>query len=420
MRFLPHKSLRTAFSAVLGILPPDKYISRTLALALLAYLILIYCLLRRRIRIRRVFEIKCENFREEINLLSEKIGKLKIIQSSLWEKIAHYNKLRSVVDVMQGLSLPQICKHLTDCAYEMLSRNKGVCLLYLVDPEKQRLNLSWSRKEEEAPAVKQKNGDIFDRWVIKHASSLLVEDARVDFRFDLEKAIYKPQRPVLSLISAPFKVEQKFLGILRLDNCEPYFYTQDDLRMLDSICNIGVLGLENALLFKRTEELAIKDSLTSAYTKGYFLSRLEEEIKISLSLSQELCLMMVDIDNFKDYNDRFGHIGGDILLKRLGEIFTEHFSEVSGATVGRFGGEEFAIFLPNKTIAESENLAQLLRQKAQNETFVLRRKKTSITISIGLGRVIPNRVSSAKDLLFRADSALYKAKERGKNQVCIS
>lgn len=382
------------------------------------YLILLYYFISQYLRARRLLDLKSENFKEEVNTLEEQIKNQRNLSLSLERKVAHYNNLRSIVNKIQALSLRQICQHLVDYSFYLLGRNKGTCLFYLVDPERQKLNLFLSKKEDKELVIKQKQGDVFERWVIRHSSSLLLEDARADFRFDLEKTEYRPSRPVLSLISAPLKVEQKFLGILRLDNHEPYFYSQDDLRFLDSICNIGALGLENALLFQRTQELAIKDSLTSAYTKGYYLERLNDEIKRTIHISKDLCLLMIDIDNFKDYNDKYGHIAGDILLQGLGKLFLEFFAKISGAMVCRFGGEEFSVFLPGVAKEEAERLARLLREKTEEKKFILRRQESSVTISVGLTFLTP-AVTSAQDLILKADAALYKAKQRGRNQVCI-
>jgi diguanylate cyclase (GGDEF)-like protein len=368
----------------------------------------------------RLSHLKNQDLKEEINTLTEQLKAQKNINSSLEQKIIYYNNLRDITNKIQNLSLQEVCQHLVDCAYSLLGRNRGSCLLFLVDPARQCLNLFLSKKEDLGLVIKQKQGDVFDRWVVRHTSSLLVEDVKVDFRFDLEKTVYKLQRLVSSLIIAPLKVSTRFLGILRLENNATYFYSQDDLRFLDVICSVGALGLENALLFEHTQELAIRDSLTSVYTKGYYLKRLNEEIERSMRHPHKsLGLLMLDIDNFKDYNDRYGHIAGDIVLRGLGSLFLEFFSKVSGATVCRFGGEEFSVFLPEITKEEGKKLSRDLRMRVQEKRYILRRQKTQVTISIGLAYVSPHTFT-AQDLILKADAALYRAKEKGRNQVCIT
>ena len=386
---------------------------------ILAYLILVFYLVKRHLNISRLSRLKNENLQEEINSLNEQIKTQQNIHASLEQKVIYYNNLRDITNKIQNLSLSEICKHLVNCAFYLLGKNKGSCILYLVDPYQQKLNLYLTKKEDKDLVIKQKQGDVFDRWVIRHTSSLLIEDSKADFRFDLEKTEFRPQRLVLSLISAPLRVEQSFLGILRLDNNVANSYTQDDLRFLDAICNVGALGLENALLFQRTQELAIRDSLTSIYTKGYYLERLSQQLQRAIRQSRKnFGLLMIDIDNFKDYNDQYGHIAGDIVLKGLGKLFLDFFAKISEAVVCRFGGEEFSVFLPNTTKKKSQGLAQDLRLKVQKRRFILRRKKTQVTISVGLA-YLSSETKTAQDLILKADTALYRAKQKGRNRVCV-
>ncbi|MBU1871869.1 MAG: sensor domain-containing diguanylate cyclase [Candidatus Omnitrophica bacterium] len=384
----------------------------------LVYLYLLYSLIQRYLYSSRLLKLKTDNFNEEINILIAQMGKQNSLQSSFEQKIDHYNNLRNIANKIQNLSLQQVSQYLVDYVFFLIGKDKGTCLLYLVEPEKQKLNLFLSKKEDRSMVIKQKRGDVFDRWMIKHSSSLLVRDTKLDYRFDLEKTEYKPDRTVLSLISSPLKVEQRFLGILRLDSEEADTYSQEDLRLLDTICNLGAMGFENALLFQRTQELAIKDSLTLTYTRGYFLERLNHEIKRTMRLHKQLALLMIDIDNFKDYNDKYGHIAGDILLKGLSILFLEFFSKVSDAMVCRFGGEEFSVFLPSVEKKQALELAEDLRKESQKKKFVLRRKETFVTVSIGV-TCLSLESASAQDLILKADAALYNSKRTGRNKVCF-
>ena len=128
---------------------------------------------------------------------------------------------------------------------------------------------------------------------------------------------------------------------------------------------------------------------------------------------------MIDIDNFKTYNDTYGHIAGDILLKGLGKLFIDFFSKIPEVMVCRFGGEEFSVFLPNIDKRKAKVIAEELRVKTQAKRFILRRQETNITISIGLSALTAD-TPDAQDLILKADAALYNAKHAGRNQVCIS
>jgi diguanylate cyclase (GGDEF)-like protein len=126
---------------------------------------------------------------------------------------------------------------------------------------------------------------------------------------------------------------------------------------------------------------------------------------------------MIDIDYFKKYNDNYGHIAGDIVLKAVARIFLKMTGPK--AIVARYGGEEFAIVLPQTTEKEAAELAEKLRKKVEERIFYLRREKTSVTISVGVASAV-NQTKDVNHLIAEADKALYEAKKAGRNKVCIS
>ena len=263
--------------------------------------------------------------------------------------------------------------------------------------------------------IKAKEGDIFDRWVLRHASALLVEDIGKDFRFDLDKIQEEHLRPFFSLISAPLISQNKMLGILRLDSMETAGYAQVDLQFLTTISDIGAVALENAVLFQRTQELAIKDSLTSLYTKGYFMGRLAEEFKRSVYQNVPISLLMIDIDHFKEYNDKFGHTAGDIILTEL-SFLINNFLKKEHTISCRFGGEEFCVLLCETDKKTALKHAEELRTLIEEKKIVLRRQKMNVTVSIGIAS-FPQDCRNDEELIYNADSALYQAKQKGRNKA---
>jgi diguanylate cyclase (GGDEF)-like protein len=213
----------------------------------------------------------------------------------------------------------------------------------------------------------------------------------------------------------PFISENKFLGILRLDSAQSGTYTQDDLRFLVTISELGAVALENGELFQETQELAIHDGLTSLYRKGYFLERLKEEVKKSLRKKIPISLLMLDIDFFKNYNDKFGHTAGDIILKNLSQNMTDALKG-KGAIIGRFGGEEFSAILLGIGKKEAMVLAEELRQRIEKNRVILRRQITNVTVSIGVA-TLPQDANDEVELMIKADRAMYAAKQGGRNRV---
>ena len=127
---------------------------------------------------------------------------------------------------------------------------------------------------------------------------------------------------------------------------------------------------------------------------------------------------MIDLDYFKKYNDEFGHVAGDIVLKTVGKMLNDSFSR-PGNLVCRYGGEEFCVILPDCTKDKAKQMASDFRTKLESEKIVLRRQETSVTVSIGVAS-FPKDAQMKEELIFKADHALYRAKEQGRNRVCIA
>ncbi|MDD5155438.1 MAG: sensor domain-containing diguanylate cyclase [Candidatus Omnitrophica bacterium] len=361
-------------------------------------------------------QLQMQNLQEKINILKDEVKINTVAQDALLAKIIRYNSLKEIIEkVNESLILDSIAESLLDIGYSLVANNKGTCILYLVDPRTQRLSIFKTKKEDNSLIIKSKEGDIFDLWVLKHSSPLLVENIKEDFRFDLEKIEPQESRAISSLVSAPFISENKFLGLFRLDNPEPGFYSLDDLRLLVTICDLGAVALESGELFQRTQDLAIHDGLTSLYTKRYFLDRLKEELKRSVRQDSYFSLLMIDIDNFKNYNDTFGHTAGDMVLRTLSAAITDSFKG-HGAIASRFGGEEFCIILPHIDKKKASEAAEKLRLKIEKTRITLRRKEASITVSIGVSS-FPLDAGDEEEIIMKADKAMYAAKQKGRNRV---
>lgn len=353
---------------------------------------------------------------EQVNILADENLKLSQSNYSLEEKISRYNNLKNIIEkINQDIGLDYIVDTLADIVFSLIGRNKGVCLLYLVDQSRQKLNLLAARKENAQLVIKDKEGDIFDSWVVKHTSPLLVEDGRKDFRFDPQRLKGADRRQVGSLISAPLTNENQFLGILRLDSQNPGSYSQEDLRLLAIISDIAAVAIENSEFFERTRDLAIHDSLTGLFTKNYFLERLSQECLASRRQKTALSLLMLDVDLFKNYNDKFGHASGDIVLRRLSALIKEALVSQNYLAC-RFGGEEFCILLMDKDKKQALDIAELLRKVIEMSKINFRRQEAKVTVSIGVAAFSPG-MPADEDLIRQADQAMYAAKQAGRNRV---
>ncbi len=159
-------------------------------------------------------------------------------------------------------------------------------------------------------------------------------------------------------------------------------------------------------------EVALKDGLTELYDSGSFQTFLEREMKRFKRYGTTLSLILLDLDNFKRFNDTRGHPEGDRLLKRLGAVIRQNCREMDVAA--RIGGEEFALLLPHTDVAQAEVIAQRLRRSIE-KTFA---EDFQTTASLGVA-ACPEHAREGDDLIRKADDAMYDAKHAGKNRVCV-
>ncbi|MFH1045715.1 MAG: sensor domain-containing diguanylate cyclase [Candidatus Omnitrophota bacterium] len=393
----------------------QNVISSLALLAIIGYGFYLYC--ARSERTAQKYRVDADEVEEEKNVVTVELHHAHLENSSLKTKLLKYTALKDLTETLSSvLSLEKTLTIVSDQAFQLINKSTS-CLLYLVDQEKQSLSLAQVKCATQTPCeIKTKQGDIFDNWVFKQRTRLMVKDTLKDFRFNTIGNPGEESRGVLSLIAAPLISENKVLGILRLDNTRPDTYDTDDLRLLDIISDLAAVALQTTLLYQRIQKLAITDGLTGLFVHRHFQQRLEEEVSRALWTNSPFAFLMIDIDNFKTYNDKYGHISGDIVLKRIAGLLAKAVGP--GDIVARYGGEEFALILVDVSGPEALKTAELIREKIAQEKFVLRREITKVTISGGLS-FFPKDANKREDLIKRADLALYKAKSEGKNRVCI-
>ncbi len=366
-------------------------------------------------RIRQV-RFLAEDLQEKMNVLKDENAREEKSKNSLTEKISRYRHLKDIIEkINKSLDMDATVDALVSVAFSGIANSRGTCFLYLFDHQEQSLTLYKTKKDDKRLVIKSKAGDIFDQWVVRHLNCLWVEDAKKDFRFDADRIGNAENRPIGSLISVPLITGRTLQGILRLDNPQPDFYSLDDLRFLTAVADIGAVALDNNALFEKTKELAIHDGLTGLFAKGYFFERLKEECRRGLRQNRIFSLLMIDIDHFKLYNDRFGHPAGDIVLQTIARTMTEFFREKTALT-GRFGGEEFCVILSESPKEEAAALAEGLRGHIEAQTVLLRNQETRVTVSIGVAS-FPQDARDEAELVIKADKAMYAAKQGGRNRI---
>ncbi len=255
--------------------------------------------------------------------------------------------------------------------------------------------------------------EAFNAWVVAQFKPLFVSDTSNDFRF--QNTI--TESGVRSLVSAPLMAGNEILGLIRMESCFGGVFRQDDARLLSNFADLGTVALEHVALYRQTIELAITDGLTGLYVQRYYKERVRDEVFRALEHNLPLSLLMIDVDDFKSYNDRYGHLVGDRVLKVVAQVLKETVRTVD--LVARYGGEEFSVLLLKTPGIGAKTVAERIREKVAEQEIIAAGQTTHITVSIGVAEL----TSSYKDVesfIRPADQALYQAKANGKNCVRLS
>ncbi len=174
-------------------------------------------------------------------------------------------------------------------------------------------------------------------------------------------------------------------------------------------------GDTERLTYDKLQEDANTDGLTKCYNKMYFNNKLDLEVKKSKVTGNPLSLVIFDLDHFKHLNDNYGHDAGDYVLAEKADLLRDNGIR-KGDTFARYGGEEFVVLLPNTNLKQAFEIAERLRKLVETHEFIYDGKKLPVTASIGVADYRQG-VNTGTDLFKRADSAVYKSKEGGRNQV---
>lgn len=359
------------------------------------------------------YTVTKEKIREDTNLITNHLKNRQAEVSAMGKKIDSLLKLKNIADKLSLVLMEdEILKIVSEETFDIFGEDSRI-LLFIVDEEFAELKLSYTQKSGSRKTFTAKNGSIFDRWVLKNMKSLMVKDVRKDFRFSPGKE--EMDDDGTSLIIKPLIIESNILGVIRVDSPRESAFEQHELRVLDILGELAAVALENSRLYRQTEELAIRDSLTGLYVHRYFMERLEEEVKRGLRSDSNFALLMIDIDNFKDFNDEYGHIAGDAVLKNISDILRSKAS--AGDTIARYGGEEFTFLSLKCDRKKAVKLANEIRKEIESTPLILRRQKCFVTVSVGVA-AFPEDAKLRDDVVWEADRRLYEAKARGKNTVC--
>ncbi|WP_181349888.1 sensor domain-containing diguanylate cyclase [Thalassobacillus sp. CUG 92003] len=208
-----------------------------------------------------------------------------------------------------------------------------------------------------------------------------------------------------SVMAVPMSLHEQVEGVAVVVHKEPYFFSFESFKLLQSLVHHSALAFSNSMLQEELEKTVITDYLTKLFSRNY----LDEQLEHHVQHHKPGAFLLIDLDNFKAINDTHGHQIGDDILVQVAGILKDN--SPSHAIAARWGGEELALFLPRANTEEAALIAQLIRHKVAEQT------KPSVTVSCGVSWWSQETSMSGKQIVSRADEAMYRAKTSGKNSI---
>jgi two-component system cell cycle response regulator len=297
------------------------------------------------------------------------------------------------------LTVQELVGGLSDLIWESLPLDHLGVRFQGQDQEKA---ITASRHLADAPAPDKEQ---FDRWLedeLQRERGSSTEDPAGD----------PPLSPPCPVVLEERLKAEEVRGLVAAGRTEPFSPEEAELFRIFALQ--GEAALKNLLLFEEVKSLAIRDGLTGLYNNRHFREVLGHQVEMSRRYGWPLSLLFLDIDNFKNVNDTWGHPEGDLVLKALADFLQSHVRLAD--VLCRYGGEEFVVLLPQTSWNQAYRLAERLREGIAATPILLGHGEIHITVSIGLSCLTPEL--SGEDLVKAADASLYQAKQSGKNRVC--
>lgn len=248
-------------------------------------------------------------------------------------------------------------------------------------------------------------------WIIKNKRSVVESDLQENSMFVTDKKYL--ERGIRSIIYLPLIAKGDGIGSLIIASCRPDAYNEGQKHLLERLASQISTSVANSQLYARAEQRARVDELTGLFNRRHFDEIIKLEIDRHHRHGNIMCLAFFDLDNFKNYNDTLGHMAGDRVLERAGNLLRNTIRSID--TAFRYGGDEFAVVMPHASTENGHLAAERIRKALLNE---FKDEQIKLTASFGLA-CWPSDGLTADSIMNAADQALYHAKRTGGNRICL-
>lgn len=349
--------------------------------------------------------------RQLLRLVNSAAGRLEILRlrAELEGRDSIERSIKKFDSDLRSVSGDELWHQLAANSAELLQAERASLLL--MDEMSGKFRLAASVGMTAEGMLEDDPGRRVAHTIFEKGRTALVSDAvKVGLRDDVEERGYRTR----SFISSPIMLDDKKIGVLSFtDKATSSAFNAKDLEMVEAITPQIAIAIDREELRTKAgefEQLSVTDALTGLLNRRYIEQRLDEEVKRSNRHGYPMSFLLLDVDHFKSYNDTYGHPAGDVALKLVANVIKD---TLRGADVAaRFGGEEFAILLPQTVDEEAAAIAERVRRNIEATEFPHR----DVTVSIGVASC-SSELCSTVGLVEAADKALYDAKRHGRNGV---
>lgn len=321
------------------------------------------------------------------------------------------NKLEQILGIEDGLHNIIEFNKLMDFVVEKTAEalEVKVCTIMFIDPDLNELCLKSYKGIDGHKASHKllKMGDHIEKLIEFHCGTKNCGNGSRKNSQIIDGTIFLSDR----FLSAPIDLKDGIIGIINVSDKRSEGsarFQSLDLKILLMIVRQIKIAIENARLYRDLKYASMTDGLTEVYNYRYLTQTLEQEIARAKRYARNLSFLMIDVDQLKDYNDAFGHVEGDVLIKLIASALKKNLRAAD--IVCRYAGDEFAVILPETDLDQAKIIAEKIRKIVSQLTM-----KKQVTISIGIAQYHLNE--NRHDLIRRADSHLYEAKQKGKNRI---
>lgn len=325
-------------------------------------------------------------------------------------------------NINSSLDLEEVLELLAKQSAQSIGVNR--CVVWLLDDNKVGLHAAaaYGMPKENLSTLHLHIDDMRDTAFFTTLSQLKPVQLCTRDDWVVFKKILKNQLSAHNALLVPMILKEEAIGILMVnDTREQHEFLEDETTLISAIANQTVMAVANAQLYKKVKQQAITDGMTGLYNHRFFQLRLSDEYNHAKRYGVDLALIMMDIDFFKKFNDSYGHMSGDLVLKEIAGLVKSLVRE--NDIVARYGGEEFVVILPMTNQIGAEVVAERIRTSVAECLFYGSIDNPQVSMSVSLGVTGLNGkgpdLAPRDALIKRADDALYVAKARGRNQVVV-